>query len=256
MNPVLNHGVPSGTRNEIETVTESANEKENETGTETGIVTASVVSAANEIVNENGTATATAKENESVVEETRKEHAVAADGKSANALVNTNGNVAVEATLAQLVIETTPVMNHPEKSYDEVVTAMKTADGSAANETKEQRTWHQAAATNMKAVYGLHRLWVHHLRRLLRLHLSLEVPRMSDDGAVVVSANVTGTVREIETIIATAAQRAAAVVAAAADIASVDEGEMMEDMVKVVVVGECGWATRARGLDVGCKHMS
>lgn len=227
---VLSHGVRSGTRNGIEIVT--VNEKGTVSGTE--IVTAVIA--------------VTASANENVVEETRKEHEAAADEKNANALVNTNENAAVVATLARLVIGTTPVTNHLEKYYDGVAATVTAESG--ANETKEQRqTW---LPTNMKAVYGLHRLWAYHLHRLLRPRLSPEVPRMSDDGAAVVasaSASVTGTVRE------TVIMAAVAVVVVA--IASADEAEMT-DMVKEEeeeVVEECGWGMRTRGLVGGCKHI-
>lgn len=134
---VLSQGVRSGTRNGIETVTV------NEKGTVSGIeivtaviaVTVSVVSAVRETVNANGIGTASANEN--VVEETKKEHEAAADEKNANALVNTNENAAVVATLARLVIGTTPVMNHLEKYYDGEVATVTAESG--ANETKEQR---------------------------------------------------------------------------------------------------------------------
>lgn len=244
---VLSHGVRSDTRNGIVTVT--VNEKGTVSGTEivTAViaVTASVVSAARETVNANGIGTA----NESVVEETRKEHEAAADEKNANALVNTNENAAVVATLARLAIGTTPATSHPEKYYDGEAATVTAESG--ANETKEQRqTW---LPTNMKAVYDLHRLWAYHLPRPLHPRLSPEVPRMSDDGAAVVasasaSVSVTGTVRETVTM--------AAVAVVVVAIASADEAEMT-GMVKEEeeVVEECGWGMRTRGLVGGCNHI-
>jgi len=248
MNLALGHGVlRSDTQNEIVTVT--ASEKGIVNGTEIVsviVVTASVVSAAIEIVNANGIVSASASENENVVQEMKKEHAAAADEKNANALANMNENAAVGATLARLPVGTTPATNHPEKYYDGEA-ATVTAEN-VANETKElQETW---LLTNMKAVYDLHPLWEYHLPRLLRPRPSQEVPRMKDDGEVVVvsvTASATGTVRETVTMAAVAA-------AAVEAIASVDEAEMT-DMVKEEAVEECGWATRTSGLVGGCKHI-
>ena len=243
----LSHDVlRSDTRNEI--VTATASEKGIVSGTEIVsviAVTASVVSAAIETVNVNGIVTASASENESVVEEMKKEHGAAADGKNANALAITNENAAVGAMLARLAIVRMPATNHPEK-YSDGEAATVTV-GSDANETKEQQqTW---PLTNMKAVCGLHPLWEYHLPRLLRPRLFREVPRMNDDGAAVVvsvTASATGTVRETVTM--------AAVAAVVEAIASVDEAEMT-DMLREEAAEECGWAMRTSGLVGGCKHI-
>lgn len=80
----------------------------------------------------------------------------------------------------------------------------------------------------MKGVYDRRRPWEEHHRRLLHLHLSQEVPRKNDDGAVAVSASESVTV--IEAVIEITIAKAV-VVAAAVVIASVDAPET-KDMAK------------------------